>query len=94
MQCRFCKNRKYINNTSSYCWCDKVNDDPDPEIERDCDYYDEATIADEIRNMSDEGLAHLIMTVGTYPIGNYESSLTWVRRKVKHFEVSEEREEE
>lgn len=38
-------------------WCEKKNDNPDKNIERDCPYFKPKTNADRIRNMTDEELA-------------------------------------
>lgn len=38
-------------------WCDKICDDPDIEIERDCIFYKSMTNGDRIRKMTDEELA-------------------------------------
>ena len=37
-------------------WCEKKNDNPDKNIERDCPYFKPKTNADRIRNMTDEEL--------------------------------------
>lgn len=41
-------------------WCEKVIDSPDPDMQRDCQYFCEKTNADRIRDMSDEELAVLL----------------------------------
>ena len=38
-------------------WCEKVIDSPDPDMQRDCQYFREKTNADHIRSMSDEEMA-------------------------------------
>lgn len=38
-------------------WCDKIIDSPDPEMERDCEHFQQRTNADWIRSASDEELA-------------------------------------
>lgn len=38
-------------------WCEKVIDSPDPDMQRDCQYFREKTNADNIRSMSDEEMA-------------------------------------
>ena len=38
-------------------WCKKVIDSPDPDMQRDCQYFREKTNADHIRSMSDEEMA-------------------------------------
>ena len=41
-------------------WCEKKNDNPDKNIERDCPYFKPKTNADRIRNMTDEELAKFL----------------------------------
>ena len=41
-------------------WCEKVIDSPDPDMQRDCQYFCEKTNADRIRSMSDDELAKFI----------------------------------
>ena len=48
--CKKCKN--LVND-----WCEKVIDSPDPDMQRDCQYFWEKTNADKIRSMTDEELA-------------------------------------
>ena len=50
IKCRNCINYRHE-------WCEKVNDSPDPDLERDCQYFKQKTNADRIRAMSDEELA-------------------------------------
>ena len=51
--CKKCNN--LVND-----WCEKVIDSPDPDMQRDCQYFWEKTNADRIRSMSDEELAEFI----------------------------------
>ncbi len=51
--CKKCKN--LVND-----WCEKVIDSPDPDMQRDCQYFCEKTNAGRIRAMSDEELAKFI----------------------------------
>lgn len=51
--CKKCNN--LVND-----WCEKVIDSPDPDMQRDCQYFCEKTNADQIRAMSDEELAGLV----------------------------------
>ena len=51
--CKKCNN--LVND-----WCEKVIDSPDPDMQRDCQYFCEKTNADCIRSMSDEELAVLL----------------------------------
>lgn len=47
-------------------WCEKVIDSPDPDMQRDCQYFWEKTNADRLRAMSDEELA--LWICGVYDI--------------------------
>ena len=53
----YCKNCVHLRND----WCEKAVYSPDPDMERDCDYYKSATNADRIRAMSDEELNTFLM---------------------------------
>ena len=57
--CKKCNN--LVND-----WCEKVIDSPDPDMQRDCQYFSEKTNADRIRNMTDEELA--LWICGVYDI--------------------------
>ena len=48
--CKKCNN--LVND-----WCEKVIDSPDPDMQRECQYFCEKTNADHIRSMSDEEMA-------------------------------------
>ena len=50
--------KKCINLVND--WCEKVIDSPDPDMQRDCQYFCEKTNADIIRAMSDEELADFL----------------------------------
>lgn len=52
VMCKNCNN--YRNN-----WCEKVCDEPDPKIVRDCRYFWQMTNGDIVRAMNDEELAKL-----------------------------------
>ena len=54
--CKKCNN--LVND-----WCEKVIDSPDPDMQRDCQYFCEKTNAQKIRSMSDEELAGLIRVI-------------------------------
>ena len=45
-------------------WCEKVIDSPDPDMQRDCQYFCEKTNAQKIRSMSDEELADMLWKTG------------------------------
>ena len=55
--CKKCNN--LVND-----WCEKVIDSPDPDMQRDCQYFCEKTNADRIRSMSDEELADMLWKTG------------------------------
>ena len=54
--CKKCNN--LVND-----WCEKVIDSPDPDMQRDCQYFCEKTNADRIRSMTYEELA-IYLNVG------------------------------
>ena len=54
--CKKCNN--LVND-----WCEKVIDSPDPDMQRDCQYFCEKTNADQIRAMSDEELAVFVSSI-------------------------------
>ena len=51
--CKKCNN--LVND-----WCEKVIDSPDPDMQRDCQYFCEKTNADKIRALTDEELANVL----------------------------------
>lgn len=53
IKCKSCRNLKYE-------WCDRVEDSPDPDIVRTCQYYAVETNADHIRAMTDEELLEFL----------------------------------
>ena len=55
--CKKCNN--LVND-----WCEKVIDSPDPDMQRDCQYFCEKTNAQKIRSMSDEELADMLWKTG------------------------------
>ena len=62
-KCKNCKNYGSVFNEDNevvYKWCPKKNDNPDEELERECEHYEPLTNADRIRNMTDEELAELL----------------------------------
>ena len=89
--CKKCNN--LVND-----WCEKVIDSPDPDMQRDCQYFCEKTNADRIRNMSDEELYALFREIynagavygvsymyGKQP-NNFDWTMKWLRQPT---EVSE-----
>ena len=76
--CKKCKN--LVND-----WCEKVIDSPDPDMQRDCQYFCEKTNADRIRSMTDDELNelfHEIYNAGAedavaYEWGQRTNSFEW-----------------
>ena len=76
--CKKCKN--LVND-----WCEKVIDSPDPDMQRDCQYFCEKTNADRIRSMTDDELNDLfndIYNAGVddaveYEWGHRTNSFEW-----------------
>lgn len=54
VKCNNCKNLETKDNGfDSYSWCEKINDCPHEDIERDCEHYVPMINADRIRNMTE-----------------------------------------
>ena len=83
--CKKCNN--LVND-----WCEKVIDIPDPDMQRDCQYFWEKTNADRIRIMSDEELYVLFREIynagvvygvsymyGKLP-NNFEWTMNWLQQ--------------
>ena len=76
--CKKCNN--LVND-----WCEKVIDSPDPDMQRDCQYFCEKTNADRIRSMTDDELNDLfndIYNAGVddaveYEWGHRTNSFEW-----------------
>lgn len=74
-KCDNCKNLETKNNGfDAYSWCEKINDCPHEDIERDCEHYSPMTNADRIRSMTDEELADFLVTVESY--GYHDQSIS------------------
>ena len=62
-----CNNFKNLgrkdNGFDAYSWCEKINDCPHEDIERDCEHYAPMTNADRIRSMTGEELAMALLCV-------------------------------
>lgn len=53
-RCNNCKNLETKDNGfDAYSWCEKINDCPHEDIERDCEHYAPMTNADRIRSMTE-----------------------------------------
>ena len=75
VKCNNCKNLETKDNgVDSYLWCEKINDCPHEDIERDCEHYAPMINADRIRRMTDEELADFLVTVETY--GYHDQSIS------------------
>lgn len=75
VKCNNCKNLETKDNGfDAYSWCEKINDCPHEDIERDCEHYSPMTNADRIRSMTDEELADFLVTVETY--GYHDQSIS------------------
>jgi hypothetical protein len=75
VKCNNCKNLETKDNGfDAYSWCEKINDCPHEDIERDCEHYAPKTNADRIRSMTDEELADFLVTVETY--GYHDQSIS------------------
>lgn len=63
-KCKNCKNLGTKDNGfDAYSWCEKINDCPHEDIERNCEHYAPMTTTDEIRSMTDEELAMALLYV-------------------------------
>ena len=63
MKCRNCKHLGWgeeYPGKSFFGWCERVNDSPDMDIERECRCFAPANNADVIRRMSNEELAEFL----------------------------------
>lgn len=74
-KCNNCKNLETKDNGfDAYSWCEKINDCPHEDIERNCEHYAPMTRAYEIRSMTDKELADFLVTVETY--GYHDQSIS------------------
>ena len=71
--CKKCN--KLVND-----WCEKVIDSPDPDMQRDCQYFCEKTNADRIRSMSDEELAMYLYEIGCNEWLSPIDALEWLQQ--------------
>lgn len=80
-----CKNCNNLYNMTDITgekignWCPKINDSPDIEIERECEYCNAMTNGDKIRNMTDEELADFLIYDRFYSI---DECISFLRKKV------------
>ena len=75
-KCKNCKHLCTMQNykKESYKWCSLIDDCPQEEIERECEYYEPMTNADRIRSMTDDELADFLVTVESY--GYHDQSIS------------------
>lgn len=74
-KCNNCKNLETKDNGfDAYSWCEKINDCPHEDIERNCEHYAPMTNADRIRSMTDDELADFLVTVESY--GYHDQSIS------------------
>ena len=75
--CKKCNN--LVND-----WCEKVIDSPDPDMQRDCQYFWEKTNADRVRAMNAEQLAEWALFRAPQIGREYSHSLigliTWLQQ--------------
>ncbi len=99
-KCKNCKNFfRSFEDVKPFYWCEKIEDSPYGETERECSYYKPKTNADRIRSMTDEELAIYMMCPNEMGLAEincdkidvcncYECLLNWLRAE------SEEKHEE
>lgn len=85
-KCKNCKHlyTMYNHTKESFKWCSLIDDCPQEDIERNCDFYEPITNADRIRNMADEELAEFIINFENRFGKEYEgeqSFLSWLQRE-------------
>lgn len=85
-KCKNCKHLCTMHNykKESYKWCSLIDDCPQEDIERECDYYVPMTNADRIRSMTDEELADFIINFDNHFGEEYEgeqSCLSWLQKE-------------
>ena len=67
VKCNNCKNLETKDNGfDAYSWCEKINDCPHGDIERDCEHYVPMINADRIRSMTDKELAEMLSVVSQH----------------------------
>ena len=85
-KCKNCKHLCAMQNykKESYKWCSLIDDCPQEDIERNCDFYVPMTNADRIRSMTDEELAAFIINFDNLFGDEYEgeqSCLSWLQKE-------------
>ena len=63
-------------------WCLHKLDSPDPDLDRECKDYKQATNADRIRAMSNEELAKLLC-IYDWRLGEMDECLAWLQQPVE-----------
>ena len=90
-KCKNCNNLYNLSDENDVVvgkWCPKINDSPDVDTERDCEYYKCMTQADRIREMSDEELAEFIEMKQFFALANNgtdgeDYTLGWLQEEVE-----------
>lgn len=75
MKCKNCNNLHILTDLKGEVvsnWCPNINDCPDIEIERECEYCNAMTNADRIRNMTDGEMAEWIHNIVKFIGGDME----------------------
>lgn len=68
-KCKNCNNLYNLSDVNDVIvgkWCQKINDSPDVDMERECEHFKRMTQADRIRSMSDEELAAFIVGLNNH----------------------------
>ena len=92
VKCKNCKHlyTMYNHTKESFKWCSLIDDCPQEDIERNCEYYDPMTNADRIRSMTDEELALVVMCPADITLRDTECdqhnnctecTLNWLQRE-------------
>lgn len=66
-KCKNCKNFfRSFEDVKPFYWCEKIEDSPYGEMERECSYYKPKTNAERIRSMTDKELAKYLPMVSEF----------------------------
>lgn len=83
-KCDNCKELevKNICGKVPFEWCEKKNDNPDKNIERDCPYFKPKTNADRIRSMTDEELYQVLLYLNREFLIDGDKLKEWLKSEV------------
>lgn len=86
-KCKNCRNllakeEISIGHLHSYKWCPVINDNPDDELERDCDDFECMTNADRIRSMTDEELYQVLLYLNREFLIDGDKLKEWLKSEV------------